>query len=177
MREGRRRRRRRERGGGSEKLKSKRERKRMFIYIYIYIYRERYIERERESFREKVIYIYIYIYIYHNSSVWLDTRGTPSRDRKPPNFTSGWQHTPDVIYNSTSAREFSAYVSTFVCLHSTLSVIELLNSLEELFITRVATFNSLAKVLTPPSVAGAYILSSTDKLFMWWQLKDDIKQK
>ena len=41
------------------------------------------------------------------------------------------------------------YVKAFVCLHFTLSDSGVLNSLEELCITRVATVDSFARVLNP----------------------------
>ena len=62
---------------------------------------------------------------------------------------SGWWHTPKLVCDSTSAQEFSTYVSTFVCLHFMLSATEGLNSFEELCIIQVATVKSFAKVLNP----------------------------
>ena len=65
----------------------------------------------------KYVYIYIYIYIvihrqivsfYHNSSMWLDTRDAPTRDWNPPNFSSGWWHTPDQACDWMFGLEFTA---------------------------------------------------------------------
>ena len=55
------------------------------------------------------------------------------------------------------------FVSTFICLHFPLLDTVVLNSLEELCITRAAAVNSFARVLNPGR--EAYILSSTDRLF------------
>ena len=101
-------------------------------------------------------YIYIYIYIdrlfrcNHDSLVQLDTRGASSRGRCPPNFMLGRWYIPNQVCESTSAPGFSAHVSTFVCLHFTLLAFEILNLLEDLYITQVATINTFAKVLEPP---------------------------
>ena len=52
------------------------------------------------------------------------------------------------ICNSTLPCEFSAYVLTFVCLHFALSATEVLNSFQELCITRNAITNSSPKYST-----------------------------
>ena len=50
-------------------------------------------------------------------------------------------------FRRSQLRNITHFVSTFVWLHFTLSYTGVLNSLEELCITRMAVFNSLAKVL------------------------------
>ena len=98
--------------------------------------------------------------LYHGSSVWLDTRNTSRWDWNQPNFTSDRYHTTQPATDPTEAREFNVYVLTFVCLHFTLSDTEMVNSLEKLCITRVATINSFNKVLNPRS-------SCTDNTEFW----------
>ena len=83
------------------------------------------------------IYMYIYCHpqtvsLYYNPSVWLDTWDAPSRDQNPPNFTSGWWHTPKSSPRLNVSLGINAYVSNFVCLHFAQSDTEVLNSLEEL---------------------------------------------
>ena len=118
-----------------------------------------------------MFYTYICIYIvihiqtvslYHNSSVWLDTLGAGSWDWNPSQLYVRLI----IILLSQQANHISSgiirhYVIAFVCLHFCLT--RVLNSFKELCIMQVATINSFIRVLNP--CGGAYILSSTDRLF------------
>ena len=102
------------------------------------------------------INIYIYISIpkqtvslHHSSSVWLDTRVAPIRNRNPPNFTSGWWHNSMPTWNSTSTHEFHLFTSDS----------EMLNSWEELCITRVATVIFLQQSVQPSLEGSVYIVT------------------
>ena len=57
--------------------------------------------------------------------------------------------TPRPAAAQKQEKDFNVYVLNSFCLHFTLSETEVLNSLEEFCITRVATVNSSAKVLNP----------------------------
>ena len=88
--------------------------------------------------------------LYHNSSVWLDTKDASSWDQNPPNFTLdliiiplGQQATyvSLVTYNAFCIN-FHFFFYIFTLLDT-----RVLNSLEELSITRVAVINSFTRVL------------------------------
>ena len=118
------------------------------------------------------IYIYIYIYIvihrqtvsfYQNSSVWLDTQDARSRDRNPSHFTLDCISDHLGTKQTTLAKEILRYflfletaAAAFVYIFfNTLSATRVLNSFEELCITRAAADNSFARELNPHG--GAYI--------------------
>ena len=95
--------------------------------------------------------------LYHCSSVSLDTWDAPSRDGNPWNFTSSWWHNPKPSLRLNVSAGINAYVSNFVCLHFALLDTEVLNSLEELCITRVATVIFLRQS-AQLSVGSVYIV-------------------
>ena len=107
----------------------------------------------------KNIYIYIYMYIvihrqtvslYHNPSVWLDKQDVSRWDRNPPNFTLDLVSYHSVCRRHTSARDFiTPYVLTVICLHFCVPDTRVLNSLEGLCITRVASVYWFVEVLNP----------------------------
>ena len=109
------------------------------------------------------IYIYIYIVIhrqtvlfYQNSSVWLDTQDTRSRDRNPSNFTLDWVSDHSATKRTTLAKGILRYfilataaAAAFVYIFYTLSATRVLNSFEELCIMLAAAENSFARELNP----------------------------
>ena len=95
------------------------------------------------------IYIYIYIYIvihrltvsfYHNSSVSLDMQKHLKLRSKP-----GWHYASRIFYHTATSKFYHIFIA-FVLL----TYIRLIapNSLEELFITQVATGNSFTRIHT-----------------------------
>ena len=108
----------------------------IYIYIYIYIYVGVCVctcvcvcvfvcvQWDCYEFVGAIIYIYIYrltVSFYHNALLWLDTMDASSWDQNPPNFTLDRWHNTQPFGDLISAREFNAYVLTFVCLRFTQS--------------------------------------------------------
>ena len=104
------------------------------------------------------IYIYIYIYILSSTdrlfccitttSVSQDPLDASSWDRNAPNFALD-NLLLCCFGDLRQLRNIKNFVSTFVCFHLTLSDTGVLNSLEGLCVTQVATSNSFARVLNP----------------------------
>ena len=92
--------------------------------------------------------IYIYpqtvCFSYH-FSMWLDT--LQARIETGLTLRQTDHITPQTAADLTKAGELNVYELTSVCLHFTLPETEVLNSLEELCIARMATIDSLTKVL------------------------------
>ena len=109
--------------------------------------------------RHKWIYIYIYIYIYISSStdncfvlsqLFSVTRlaGRSKLRSNPVKIYACIGNLPLSQYgNQRQLEKLTDFVLAFVCLHFALSDTGVLCSLEELWITRVAAFNSFARVL------------------------------
>ena len=66
------------------------------------------------------------------------------------------------LVNYVSSGIIRYYVVTFVCLHFALSEIRVLNSLDELCITRLTAVNSFARVLNPQGRERIYCHPQTD---------------
>ena len=114
------------------------------IYIYIYIY----------------VYIYIYIYIvFHRKTSVLSQLVNVARHAGLFKMGSKLAKlyvrlsilTLRQLVTYVSSGIITQYLSAFFCLHFVLPDTRVLNSLEELCITRVAAVNSFAWVLNPPS--------------------------
>ena len=90
------------------------------------------------------------VLLYHNSSLRLDMPIAFSWDRNLPNFTLD-----SVSYHLTNLAThvslgiITNFVLAFVCLYFALPDTVVLNSLEELCITRVAAINCFTRVLNP----------------------------
>ena len=99
----------------------------------------------------------------------LDTQDARSRDRNLSNFTLDYASNLSANQAEYVGLEnFKVFIlataaAAFVYIFNTLSATRVLNSYEELCITLGAADNSFARVLNPHG--GAYILSSTDRLF------------
>ena len=122
------------------------------------------------------IYIYIYIYILSSTDCFVLSElfsvarhvGCSKSGSKPIQLYIRLSLRPlsQQAYH-VWLREFLRYyvvTAAAVCLHFyTLTANRVLNSFEELCIMRAAAENSFTRVLNPHG--GAYIVSSTDRLF------------
>ena len=113
------------------------------------------------------LFLYIYIYnidrqtvsLYHNSSVGLDTPDASSWNWNLLNFTLdlvSYRSAISVTYVSLWIKRY--YVVAYVCLHFALPDTKVLNSYEELCITRVAAVNSFARALNPPPSRNVHMV-------------------
>ena len=110
-----------------------------------------------------IVYIYIYCHLqavslYNDSPVWLDTQNATSWDRNAPNFTLdlvSYRSAISATYDNSGI--IKHFTLAFVCLHFAPSDTRVLNSLEDLSITRVAAVNSFVRVFNLREV-GVYIV-------------------
>ena len=115
------------------------------------------------------IYIYIVIHrqtvlLYLNSSVWLDMRNAYKLGLKPSwPYANLITYLPDINSFSLSKEILTQCISINFPLFTFMQMTGVLSSLDELCVKPVVTVNSFAKVFKLQR--GAYILSSTDRLF------------